>query len=482
MNFSSRKCFDSLSHPLILVLIILLIYGINPKLISLTEDASLLPFIIIFLASSICGYISSLIKLPPVFGMIISGIILSNFTNDVVKFNPVYSDIIRNIALSVLLVQAGMELDLKVLKSMSGIVIRLCFIPMVAEIIITSLTGYYILRLPIAWSIMLGLILSAACAALIVPVMIDAKQKNLGVDKGIPTIVTAACSMDDVFAIAGFGVTLGFAFPASADVQEHSLTWDILKAPVEVINGIVCGVIFGYICYFIPNPKDESCDNKLIRFVLIILGSLTFIIFFNHLDFPGSGPLGILVFAAVTGSKLRNNDCHEASHYVIDNCSKMWTFLSVFLFSLIGSDVKFENIDTEILFMIFIVILIGLIVRMITTYGCLLFGGLTLKEKLFISIAWVSKAAVQAAIGPTALTVARTRCKSGAGCEADANVYNAKVILTTSVLAVLICAPLGSIGMALGAPRLLTKSATTMKELDCVHGVDNKAVIETEEC
>ena len=184
----------------------------------------------------------------------------------------------------------------------------------------------------------------------------------------------------------------------------------------------------------------------------------------NQLDLPGSGPLGILVFAAVAGSKLREHT--KITHSIISKCSVLWSFLSILLFSLIGSDISIENIDTNILLMIFVVILIGLIVRMIKTYGCLIGGGLNMKEKLFITVAWISKAAVQAAVGPAALAVARTRC--GDNCDTDSDVYRAKVILTTSVIAVLICAPLGSIGMAYGGPRLLSQPLPVTKETDDV--------------
>ena len=199
----------------------------------------------------------------------------------------------------------------------------------------------------------------------------------------------------------------------------------------------------------------------------------------NQLDFPGSEPLGILVFAAVAGSKSREHT--KITHSIISKCSILWSFLSIFLSSLIGSDISIESIDINILLMIFVVILIRLIVRMVTTYGCLIGGGLNMKEKLFITVAWIwiskaaVQAAVQAAVGLTALAVARTRC--GDNCDTDSDVYRAKVILTTSVIAVLICAPLGSIGMAYGGPRLLSQPLPVTKETDDV-GIYNIGIHE----
>lgn len=283
--------------------------------------------------------------------------------------------------------------------------------------------------------------------------------------------MTAACSLDDVFAIAGFGITLGFAFPSSTNA---SLTWKILKAPTEVIIGIVIGVSYGFVVSSLPDPesdltiepdqdienmkeevKDKISRNNLIRLICLIFGGFALIFSSTQLDFSGSGPLGVLVFGAVAGSRFR-----AYSHIVHDlakHLDHLWSLLAIFLFSLIGADVKITNIDGNIVLSILAVLLIGIGFRILATFSCLFAGGLNFKEKAFISIAWVSKAAVQAAVGPVALTIARSRCTIE-DCDQDNDVIWSKVILTTSVFAVLICAPLGALGMAFTAEKFLTKS------------------------
>ena len=310
-------------------------------------------------------------------------------------------------------------------------------------------------------------------------------------EKGIPSIVTAACSLDDVFAIAGFGITLGFAFPSN---ENASLTWKILKAPVEVIIGITIGTAFGLIVSYFPDPESdrilkdtaensanqngnetEASDleekisrNNLIRLVLLVFGGFAFIFASTQLDFSGSGPLGALVLAAVAGYRFR-----EYPHIcdpLVGNLDKLWSFLAVFLFSLIGADVKVTNIDGNIVLSIVAVLLIGLAFRMVTTYCCLFSGGLNFKEKVFICIGWISKAAVQAAVGPVALTIARSRCIGiEKDCNEDNDVIWAKIILTTSVFAVLICAPLGALGMAFTAKRFLSVSPLTISTCPAIN-------------
>lgn len=299
-------------------------------------------------------------------------------------------------------------------------------------------------------------------------------------EKGIPSIVTAACSLDDVFAIAGFGITLGFAFPSN---ENASLTWKILKAPVEVIIGITIGTAFGLIVTYFPDPesdrvlKDTSENpddgneigdsaleervsrNNSIRLLLLVFGGFAFIFASTQLEFSGSGPLGVLVLAAVAGYRFR--EYPHICDSLVGNLDKLWSFLAVFLFSLIGADVKVTNIDGNIVLSIVAVLLIGLLLRMVTTYCCLFSGGLNFKEKVFICIGWVSKAAVQAAVGPVALTIARSRCIEE-DCNEDNDVIWAKIILTTSVFAVLISAPLGALGMAFTAKRFLSLSPLTI--------------------
>ena len=108
--------------------------------------------------------------------MILSGFAISNTMDSLFRVNDLYSDIIRNIAITVLLIQTGIELDLSVLRRMSWLVMRICFLPMISEILVVSIASCFMLNLPIVWSLMLGFIVSAACAAIIVPKMIELKR------------------------------------------------------------------------------------------------------------------------------------------------------------------------------------------------------------------------------------------------------------------------------------------------------------------
>ena len=297
-------------------------------------------------------------------------------------------------------------------------------------------------------------------------------------DKDIPSIMIASCPFDDVFVIAGVGILIGFAFHTN---DSSSLTWKVLKAPVEVITGILIGSLAGFVISIITRTdnKNESfvddeengsipdiaddrqtSDNTLFKIILLLLSGLTFVFISNRFDFSGSGSIGSLLIATMFRYlSHKYSDIDEKLTMYLD---KLWGFMVIILFALIGYDAKISSIggNPNIVY----VLLIGLVFRSLTTYFVSFNGGLNLKEKCFISIAWNTKAAVQASIGSIALTVARLRCNSD--CDHDQDIRLSKIILTASVLTVLICAPLGALGMEFSAPLLLEQGESIRLEDD----------------
>ena len=108
-----------------------------------------------------------------------------------------------------ILTQAGLGLDPVALRKLSWSVVRLAFLPCLVEAVTAALSAYLILDFPLDWGFMLGFVIAAVTPAVVVPSMLSLQQKGLGVRQGIPTLVIAAASIDDVLAISGFGVVLG---------------------------------------------------------------------------------------------------------------------------------------------------------------------------------------------------------------------------------------------------------------------------------
>ena len=463
---------------LLFVLICATLYGIDPKLLLPNPTSSatsswttgcLYPFVVIFFTSYVGGEVAGMILLPKVLGMIVSGVLLTNLTD--IHFNPFISSILRNIALATILMEGGLGLDPQVLGRTSGLCLRLCFVPLITDTVVTGLLGNLILGLPYVWSFMLGFILSAACAAIIVPYMTILTKKNLGVSKGIPSVLLAAASMDDVIAIAGFGVMLGFAFPG--DGQSSSSTgslsttkvWDLAKGPTEIILGIAIGFFYGNFIGLLPletlissnsseydreNFKQKSREIKLLRVSLLLFGGLSSVFISEQLDLGGVGPLSALMIAFFAGLRFRKiqaiSDLTSSLHII-------WILTKPFLFGLIGAEVEIKNDSMELGYhalYCLIVVVIGMFLRVLATYLSLFGGNLTWKEKLYVALAWLSKAAVQATVGPIALDMARKR-------NLTPEISYGRTVLLVSVIAILLSAPLGTFCMSFLSYRCLAE-------------------------
>ncbi|XP_042856263.1 sodium/hydrogen exchanger 9B2-like isoform X4 [Penaeus japonicus] len=299
------------------------------------------------------------------------------------------------------------------------------------------------------WSSALRFILSAVTPAVIVPCMIKLSEEGYGMDKGIPTLVIAASSVDDVLAISGFGVLMGITF------AKGSLWWIILKGPIEVVMGLVYGLGVGALLWVLPNIEERNAHN--LRFFL--LGSAGLLAVFGsqmclQAQFGGAGALGCLVMAFVAGIGWRRQGMSEDNNPVDDKLLIMWELFQPFLFSLIGAEIRVSELDIRTVGWGLVTLAVGLVFRMTTSFLVVMGGNLNIKERMFVALAWLPKATVQAAIGSQALDFAQ---KSEAGPEI---IRLGEQVLTITVLVILITAPLGAAAIMLSAPKLLTKGKT----------------------
>ena len=455
------------------------------------------------------GWVVSHAKLPPLLGMLISGFCLKNIPgiNEVFILDPSWSSRLRTLALVVILLRAGLGLDPHSLRRLSFTVIRLAFIPCLVETLVIVLVTHYFLGLPVVWGFILGFVLAAVSPAVVVPSMIWCQEERLGILKGIPTLVIAAASIDDVLAITGFSVALGIAFDSGAN-----LAFTIVRGPLEVIIGVGYGFLVGVIAWYIPH--NEGADGSgsssssspsfvAARFVLLLLLGVFSAFVFESIEFPGAGALGALAaaFVANLGWRRQGWDDDDANPVNL-TLSFVWRMVAQpLLFGLIGAEIRATELEGETVGIGIACLCISLTFRVAASVLAVLGSGMNLKEKLFIPIAWLPKATVQAAIGATAYDQAKERLNSGVECgtEADSgvtgllsggvngtslpsnvttailsnataaadlltkdvaclNVDRGLTVLTLAVLAILITAPIGAVAISLTAPRLLEKA------------------------
>lgn len=425
------------------------LYGINANFftsdISSGRITSLVPFICIFSTSYIFGEVGSLINVPRILSMIIGGIILGNTTNMV--FNSKLSFITRNIAFCTILIEGGSGLDPNVLRNSSRVCMQLCFVPLVCETMAAALIGYFVLELPPLLCVLLGFTLSAACAAIIVPSMLMLQNKSIGTEKGIPSMVIAASSMDDVMAIAGFGIILGYAFPTKFTNDSNTdHIWTIVKGPVEIIAGVATGYLFGTLigafpieitCAHLRGPEAKM-KIELTRTALMLLASLASIFVSETVELAGIGPLSVLVGSYCAALKLRKipgvvKNVNRSMHVI-------WSLMAPFLFGILGAEFRTADIlATHVRSAVFLAISSALF-RLVTTYLSLYGSDLNPKEKFFISISWLAKGAVQATLAPIVYEQAVKK-------HLEAEKGYGKIIQTIAVISVLVTSPIAIIGM-----------------------------------
>lgn len=427
--------------------------------IALPPSSPLFSLLIIWLTAYALGQLCLPLGLPPLLGMMIAGIGLANFPGNIVTLQSQLSSSLRSIALTIILLRAGLGLDPKVIKSLSGVCFRLAFFPCIVETVSIAMTSYLIIGFPWQWGLLLGFVIGAVSPAVVVPAMIDLQQQGYGTSQGIPTLIIASSSVDDIAAITGFDVALSFAFVN----PKSSLLWNIVKGPGEATIGLIIGSLAGLLLWYLPRLKSIDTHNKIQsddndsfeqfsltsqRFGLTIVIGLASVFITNHLDVGGIGPLAALVFTFVAAIRWRPHKLHLP----IENGLKVaWLIFEPFLFSLIGAEIKFNQLQLDRLFPITCCLLISLVLRSLASFISVFGSSLNMREKLFISIAWLPKATVQAAIGPVALDLARTKGDQQA-------ISNGILVLTVAILSILITAPIGAVLIKLTAPKLLRKS------------------------
>ncbi|XP_061407206.1 sodium/hydrogen exchanger 9B2-like isoform X1 [Lethenteron reissneri] len=427
------------------VLAVLLLWAVPLSVLGadVLPGGNVFGLLLLFLGSTLAGALLARVRLPgvppipPLLGMLLTGFALKNVPGQLVDgIAQEWSSALRRAALTVILMRAGLGLDPQALRRLKGVCVRLSVLPCLVEAVSVGVVAHFLLHLPWVWGFMLGCVLGAVSPAVVVPSMLALQERGLGTEQGIPTLLLAAGSVDDVLAITGFNACLSSAFSTG------SLLFTVLRGPLEIVMGVFSGLALGLVLRFFPSP--DQAHVVAWRTTLLLATGVLAIFGSEALGFPGAGGLCCLMvpFVAARGW----GDTNEA---VAEAVKAVW--IGVFqplLFSLIGAEVSLSVLEPHTTGLCVGVLLVGLLMRLLVTFGAVGCAGLNVREKLFVSLAWLPKATVQAAIGSVALDVARLRGDTGA------QAWGLQ-ILTAAFLSILLTAPLGSLLIGLTGPRLL---------------------------
>ena len=381
------------------------------------------------------------LRLPGLLGMILTGIILGEYSKNYIvnilkldflepffisdKILSISSDL-RLCALIVILIRAGLGIDRESLKKIGNVALKMSCIPCLFEGFTIMMVTHLLLGFPLPICGTLGFIIAAVSPAVVVPEMLSLKEKNLGKEREIPTLILAGASIDDIFAITLFSSFLSLSLGKNVNIYK-----EFLKIPLSIIIGIVLGGVIGIILVKFFKKYHIRDTRKAIIFLMVG-------IIFHQLEtlniFPIASLLGIMTMGFIILEKYPILAKRLSTKF-----NKIWVFSEIILFVLIGAAVNIEVIFSSSSVGV-IIVLIGLIGRMLGVGVSIFSSNLNKKERLFCGLSYIPKATVQAAISGIPLAM---------------GVPYGEILLAIGVLSIIISVPIGVIGIRMGQTRLL---------------------------
>jgi len=436
--------------------------------------------ILTWTSSKVGGEVMKKIGMPGLMGNLLAGILLKNaipngdVTFKTVRGLPDYwaSDLIT-CGLTIIFLRGGLEIDLELVKKAGLVAVRLTVLPGVSEALTVACVAMALFGMSFILGLSLGFILAAVSPAVVVGAMFELKKKGYGVKQNIPVLVVAAASFDDVVAISGFAICISFAIPSS----HSSSATTILHAthgPVTLLLGMLCGLLGGGIA-----AMTKVWDRPWKRTAIVACQGFIFSFGAKRLEqnweiehaHPVSASAGILAalcMAGITsfcwergyGCYTLGKDAHFA-HAAEAQLAYLWDEIAQpLLFGIVGSYLDFRVMDGVVVAKAIAIVCSGLCVRTLVAFLATHGTPLTMRERLFVALAWMPKATVQAAFAGVPLTlILKKHDWDSHQQELDFQRWG-NDILTTAVLAILMTAPVVLLIIQKLGPRWLQKDST----------------------
>ncbi len=392
----------------------------------------------IFLAGLAMAALCQFLRLPRIIGMLVTGILLGPYVLDLLdpSILSISADL-RQMALIIILLKAGLSLDLGDLKRVGRPAVLMAFVPASFEILAFVLFAPGILGVTRVEAAVMGAVLGAVSPAVVIPRMVQLMENRVGTGKGIPQMIMAGASCDDIFVIVLFSTFSSMALGGSAHAA------DLARIPVSIVLGVLVGAAAGWGLsqFFETAYAYKHCVRNSMK-VIVVLG-LSFFLMALEIWLEGVVPMSGLLAVVAMACVLKMKCSPFVAGRLAEKFGKLWLAAEVLLFVLVGAAVDIRYTMGAGLAAVGMIVL-ALVIRAAGVCCCLAGTALSRKERLFCVIAYLPKATVQAAIGSVPMAM-------GLACG--------PLVLSVAVLAILITAPLGAIGMDLTCRRLLEQEA-----------------------
>ena len=408
-------------------------------------------FLIVF-GGVLLNKLAKRIRIPPLVLYLLYGVLLS-LLQEKVGSSFIFLDSgvrnisspIRKVALIIILLKAGLSLNLSDLKKVGRPAILRSFLPACTERVAVGIFGKRILGLTYTESFLLGSVLGAVSPAVVIPRMSKLRDEKYGTEKGIPQLVIAGSSIDDIIRIVFYQCFL------TREKGGNLSARTFLNIPISIVTGVGIGILLGRLLSFVFNKVKRNDTFKLLLLLSICFG-LTYLEDLVSPYFGYSSLLSIITCAIVIHKK-----GEQISLKLKTKFNEIWYLAEIFLFILVGAGIKIEYAGKYFLPAL-LLLLISLVFRSLAVTGCLVKTKLNWKERGFVVISYLPKATVQAAIGGGLLDFGNQLLASGAA-NAESVIAAGTIILSVSVLAILITAPFAAISRNLLYPHRLKREA-----------------------
>ncbi|XP_015601943.2 sodium/hydrogen exchanger 9B1 isoform X2 [Cephus cinctus] len=385
------------------------------------------------------------LHLPPVFGMLLAGIIVRNADlYDIHEaLGTTTSAKIRIFCLSFIMLRAGLNLNTTPLRQHPVFVLVLAVLPCTVEMVVVALCSRVILDYPWDWAFMNGTIIACMSPVVTVHCILSLAEQGYGEDKGMATLLCAAASIDDVHIVSIFSVFYSIVF---SDDQKRNEWWAYIPGGLrDLLLGLIAGTVLGTFLAFVPHRKQKYV--LYYRFGGLIVASLVCTTATLKLAVTGGGFLACVLtsFIATTGWRLLTVSFDISPLRKTSNV--MWYFLQPLMVGVIGADIDFRD-WTISRFGLYVGCILA---RSIFTVAATFRTPFNIKERIFVALAWLPKGTLQAALAPMAYEQASKTNDTKA-------IELAVDLVRISVVAIVFMAPLGAILMMLTGPILLGKA------------------------
>ncbi|KAJ8686521.1 hypothetical protein QAD02_022315 [Eretmocerus hayati] len=442
--------YRKFARVLCLLLLGLLTWGVVYSIVG--DDAApggpLFALATLAIAAHFAGWLASLANMPALIGMLLTGIVLQNA--GVLSVDKRYAHVVadlRKVALVIILTRAGLDLDPQAMKNMKITVPKIGLIPWTVEAGIITITSWYFMGLPLIWGFLAGSIIAAVSPAVVVPCLFRLRGKGYGVAKGIPTLIIAIAGVDDAASVAIYGIVQSIMF------SDDELWYQILQGPIAIVGGLGFGTLWGILARYVPEKGDPFMVP--LRVMMLLGAGMISVFGSEQINLGGAGPLAVVAAAFVSCYFWQKDGWEVDDNPVATAFEIFWMIFEPILFGVTGTQIKLNELEGSLVYVGIGCLLAGIILRILVTVLVGVGSRLNLKEKIFIALACMAKATVQAALGPATLD------------KIDHQDPEAKrladTVLMLCVLSILLTAPLGAIIIMFSGPKLLTRTRAPMQ-------------------